>query len=182
MSRGNNSLALQFGERKAKELIARHILNKILVPMVKDLIDAATQGRIVLGSNMTGNTVNSYAGGVYVGGQLVYMQTSFGSIPPPLRGKLGKGQIFFPNTQRWDGEIQAHKFIAQAGSNGAVEAERSINFLQSHKPTSKGWAIVVCNGVEYATYQESTMNIDVLTNNFDYAKMFAPTHFKPMTE
>ena len=78
--------------------------------------------------------------------------------------------------------MQEHTFTAQAGSNGTVEAERSIAFLQSHKPSPKGWALVVCNGVEYASYQESEMNIDVLTANFDYAKMFMPSMFHPMPD
>ena len=162
-------------------MIARHVLNQILVPVAKELIRDATQGRIYFGHNMTGNTINSYAVGAYVKDALVHIETSNGSIPNPLRRKLGKGQRFYAGSQRWDGEIQANTFTAQIGSNGAMEAERSIAFLKSFKPNSD-WALVVCNGVEYATYQENEMNIDVLTSNFDYAKMFAPSMFKPMPD
>lgn len=178
----SNADALQLGSRRAKDMIARHVLNVILVPAAKELIQAATQGRIFAGHNMTGNTVNSYAAGVYVNGQLVHIETSSGSIPRPLRRKLGQGQRFYAGNQRWDGEMQEHTFTAKTGSNGAMEAERSIAFLQSHKPSSDGWALVVCNGVEYATFQENEMQIDVLTANFDYAKMFAPAMFKPMSD
>lgn len=178
----SNAAALQMGTRKAKEMIARHVLNGIFIPAAKELIKAATQGRIFAGHNMTGNTINSYAAGVYVAGQLLYIETSAGSIPKPLSRKLGKGQRFYAGSQRWDGEMQAHTFTAQAGSNGTMEAERSIAFLQSHRPSPKGWSLVVCNGVEYATYQENEMKIDVLTANFDYAKMFAPSMFKPMPD
>lgn len=165
----------------AKDMITHHVLNVILVPATKELIRNASQGRIFAGHNMTGNTVNSYAAGVYLNGRLVHIETSSGSIAHPLRRKLGKGQRFYAGSQRWDGEIQENTFTAQIGSNGSMEAERSIAFLQSYKP-SDDWALVVCNGVEYATYQENEMNIDVLTSNFDYAKMFAPTMFKPMPE
>lgn len=178
----SNATALAMGTRIAKEKIARHVLNQIFVPAAKELINAATQGRVFAGHNMTGNTINSYAAGVYVSGQLVHIETSAGSIPHPLRRKLGIGQRFYAGSQRWDGEVQEHTFTAQTGSNGAMEAERSIAFLQSHKPTPDGWALVVCNGAEYATYQENEMNVDVLTSNFDYAKMFAPSMFKPMPD
>lgn len=178
----SNVAALRLGSQRAKDMIARHVLNVILVPAAKELIQAATQGRVSYGHNMTGNTINSYAAGVYVNGSLVHIETSARSIPHPLRRKLGRGQRFYAGSQRWDGEMQEHTFTAQAGSNGTMEAERSIAFLQSYRPSPKGWALVVCNGVEYATFQENEMNIDVLTANFDYAKMFAPSMFKPMPD
>ncbi|MDE7345669.1 MAG: hypothetical protein K2N48_02885 [Muribaculaceae bacterium] len=178
----SNAAALKTGTAKAKRLIEDHILNQILIPTAKGLIQAATEGRVALGHNMTGNTINSYAAGVYANGVLVHIETSAGSIPNPLRRKLGRGQRFYAGSQRWDGETQEHTFTAQAGSNGTMEAERSIAFLQSHKPSANGFALVVCNGVEYATYQENEMNIDVLTSNFDYVKMFAPSMFKPLPE
>ena len=48
------------------------------------------------------NTINSYAAGVYVNGQLVHIETSAGSISKPLRRKLGRGQRFYAGSQRWD--------------------------------------------------------------------------------
>lgn len=178
----SNAAALRRGSQMAKDIIARHVLNVILVPAAKELIKDATRGRISIGHNMTGNTVNSYAAGVYVDGKLAWIETSSGSIPHPLRRKLGRGERFYAGSQRWDGEIQEHTFTAQVSTNGTMEAERSIAFLQSYKPSPKGWALVVCNGVEYATFQENEMNIDVLTASFDYAKMFAPSMFKPMPD
>lgn len=177
----DNADALQLGSRRAKEKIARHVLNQILVPVAKGLIQDATEGRIYFGHNMTGNTINAYAVGVYVNGALVHIETSYGSIPNPLRRKLGRGQRFYAGSQRWDGEVQENTFTAQMGTNGSMEAERSIAFLKAYKP-DLDWALTVCNGVEYATYQENEMNIDVLTSNFDYAKMFALSMFKPMTD
>lgn len=178
----DNTAALKMGERRAKEIIARHVLNSILVPAAKGIIQDAVQGRITLGHNMTGNTVNAYAVGVYVKGQLVHIETSSGSIPRPLRRKLSRGERFYAGSQRWDGDIQVFTFTAQVSTNGTMEAERSIAFLQSYKPSPNGWALVVCNGVEYGTHQENVMNIDVLTANFDYTKMFMPSMFKPMPD
>lgn len=177
----DNSAALRKGTAKAKAIIDNH-LYLLLTAAAKKLLEDATNGRIFLGHNMTGNTVNSYAVGVYKRGVLDFMMTSSQGIPKPLRRKLGRGQRFYAGSQRWDGEMQGHTFTAQVGSNGAMEAERSIAFLQSHKPSPKGWVLVVCNGVEYASYQENEMNIDVLTANFDYAKMFMPSMFHPMPD
>lgn len=177
----SNAAALQRGTAKARAIIDDHIY-LLMTSAAKKLLEEATNGRIFLGHNMTGNTVNSYAVGVYSKGNLVFMMTSSQGIAKPLRRKLGKGQRFYAGSQRWDGEMQEHTFTAKTGSNGAMEAERSIAFLQSHKPSPNGWALVVCNGVEYATFQENEMNIDVLTANFDYAKMFAPAMFKPMPD
>lgn len=173
-------MALQLGSRRAKEIIARQMLNVILVPVAKKLIQDATHARISIGHNMTGDTVNSYAVGIYVAGRLVHIETPTGSIPRPLRHKLNRGERFYAGSQRWDGDIQESTFKASISTNGTIEAERSIAFLQSHKPSGNGWSLVVCNGVEYASYQETEMNIDVLTSSFDYAKMFLPSMFKPM--
>ena len=178
----DNSAALQMGTRRAKEIMARHVLNQILIPAAKELIQDAAQGRIRLGHNMTGNTVNSYAVGVYVKGQLVHIETSSKSISRPLRRKLGKGQKFYAGSQRWDGEMQEHTFTAEVSTNGTTEAERSIAFIQSYKASDKGWELVVCNGVEYGTFQENQMQIDVLTASFDNAKMFLPAMFKPLPD
>lgn len=178
----SNAAALKAGTAKARDLINRHILNEIMIPTAQNLLQAATRGRIFLGHNMTGNTVNSYAVGVYLQGQLMYMKTSSDDIPHPLRGKLGLGQVFHAGSQRWDGDIQHKSFIGKVSTNGAMEAERSIAFVQSHKPSPKGWVLVVCNGVEYASFQESMMDIDVLTASFNNAKMFMPSMFKPIPD
>lgn len=175
----NNAAELQRGTAKARAIIDDYIY-LLFTSAAKNLLEDATNGRINLGHNMTGNTVNAYAVGVYHKDKLVFMTTSSQGIPKPLRRKLGKGQRYYAGQQRWDGDIQGNTFTAQVDTNGSMEAQRSIAFLQSYKPQTKDWTIVVCNGVEYAAYQESAMQIDVLTSNFDYAKMFAPTMFKPL--
>ena len=176
----NNAAALALATRRARDLIARQLLNRILIPAARELIRDATERRIALGHNMTGNTINSYAAGVYAFGRLACIETIAGSIPGPLRRKLGRGERYFAGSQRWDGETQEGTFSAPVSTNGTTEPERSIAFLQSFRPSPRGWAIVVCNGVEYATWQESEMNIDVLTANFDSARMFAPSMFSPI--
>lgn len=175
----DNSAALAKGTAKVRKLIEGHIAD-ILCNVARQLVDNATDLRITLGSNMTGNTVNSYAAGVYVRGNLMSIVTSSGEIPRPLRKKLQKGQRFHAGNQRWDGETQENTFTAEVQTNASVEAERCLAFLKSHKPSPKGWTIVMCNGVEYASFQESMMGIDTLTRNFDSAQFIAELNFIPL--
>ena len=141
----SNAAALQRGAQIAKDLIARHVLNKIFVPAAKGLIQAATQGRIFAGHNMTGNTINSYAAGVYVNGQLVHIETSARSISKPLRRKLGRGQRFYAGSQRWDGEMQEHTFTAQVSTNGTIEALLFFNPTSRHRKAGLWWSAMALN-------------------------------------
>lgn len=175
----SNATTLRNGTKKAKQIIARHLYNQVLVPMARKIMMADINRRIALGHNMTGNTINSYAIGIYVNGALIYTETP-NMIPSPLRHKLNKGERFRAGSQRWDEEIQQNTFKAKVSTNGSTEPERSIAFLRSFNAPAQGFTIVICNGVEYATFQENAMNIDVLTSSFNDTKMFANTYFIPM--
>lgn len=129
--------------------------------------------------NMTGNTVNSYAGGLFIDGQLKAM--SLGQPGrSPLRGKLKEGERFRAGRTRWDGDIQQHTFKAKVNTDGRTEAAASIDFIRAYKPKGKGFTVVVCDGVEYATYQENVHNIDVLTGSFSGAAAILAKNFKPL--
>lgn len=175
----SNEATLRAGRAKAKRIISEHILLKVLTPMAEKVLTDVVAKRITL-NNMTGNTINSYAVGVYVNGALVLIKTSSSTIPSPLRRKLGMGQKFYAGSQRWDGETQMGTFTAKVPTNGSMEAERSIAFLQTYNAPANGWSLVVCNGVEYATFQESVLNLDVLTSSWSDMQMFAETYFTPM--
>lgn len=165
----SNSNVLKFGNRKAKEMIRRHVLNQILVPLANELIVWATNHRVGLGHNMTGNTVNAYAAGVFVDGHLCYVRGSWEDIPSPVHPKLGLGQKFYTGWQRWEGSIQEHTFKAAVATNGTTEPERCIAFIKGYQSNVK-WEIVICNGVEYATFQEQIMNIDTLSQSYTYSQ------------
>lgn len=184
----SNSAALALGSARAREIIARHILNSILVPLADDALDYATRLRIKEGHNMTGNTVNAYAVGVYVKGKLAYVATSAGRVPKPLRAKLTKGSkpkrttAYFAGEMRWEGEEQLRTFMAEVQTNNATEADRSVKFLREYQANPGGWALVVCNGVEYADYQENLMQIDTLTGSFEDFRYSHLLHFKPIPD
>lgn len=177
----SNAAALQLGSRRAKEIIARHVLNKILVPMADAALKFALDKRIHDGHNMTGNTVNSYVVGVFVKGKLVYMRGSWESIPKPLTHKV---YFYHAGRMRWDGEEQYANFPTRgtAPHNGTTEPERAIAFIKSYQANPKGWAVVVANGVEYGTYEENVYAADTLTGAYEDFKFTHAMHFEPIPD
>lgn len=175
----NNAAALRAGTAKARKLIEDHIVNQTLIPLLGKLVEEAIDSRNYE-NNMTGNTINSYGGALFVRGELRYMYIP-DLVNPPLRGKLQDGDVFEKDSPRWDDSVQVKSFSG-SGNDGSAEPNAIKVFLKGFKSHSKGYEIVIANGVEYATYQENEMNIDVLTANFNYAKMFAPSMFKPLPE
>ena len=177
----SNAAALQRGSQMAKDMIARHMLNEILVPMADAALDYVVQKRIHDGHNMTGNTINSYVVGVFVKGKLVYRRGSWESIPRPLTHKVYRYQ---PGRMRWDGEEQHSMFPTRgtAPHNGTTEPERAIAFINSYQASPKGWTLVVANGVEYATYEENVYDADTLTGAYEDFKFTHALHFKPMPD
>lgn len=173
----SNAAALKAGTAKAKQLIEDHMVNQTLIPMLGKLVEEAVDARNY-DSNMTGNTINSYGGALYVKGQLRHLYIP-DFVEPPLRGKLKDGDVFKAGSPRWDNSQQEHNFSG-SGNDNSAEPDAIKKFLNSYKSQSKGYEIVVANGVDYASYQETQLKLDVLTGNFDYAKMFAPSMFKPM--
>ncbi len=170
------------GSQRAKEIIARHVLNEILVPMANDALDYVVRKRIADGHNMTGNTINSYVVGVFVNGKLAYQRGSWESVPRPLTHKVSRYQ---PGRQRWDGELQEHPFPTKGKvfpHNGTTEPERAIAFIRSYQASPKGWTLVIANGIEYAEFQENVYAADTLTGSIDYFKLNHQQFFKPIPD
>lgn len=176
-----NADALRMGRRRAKEIIARHMLNKVLIPMADDALAWVVSHRINSGHNMTGNTVNSYVVGVFVKGRLAYMRGSWESIPSPLTHKVS---YYRAGRVRWDGEVQEHSFPTKgtAPHNGSTEPERAIAFINSYRANPNGWVVVVANGVEYAAYEEQVYNADTLTASYQDFQFTHKLHFNPIPD
>ena len=175
----DNSATLAKGTAKAKNLIFNHILDQCMIPALKACLQDALSKRWGH-NNMTGNTVNSYAGAVYFDGVIRYVESASPGRAP-IRVKLRKNEIFKKGRRRWDGSRQRRSFLAEIDTSGTAEPDKSEEFVYSYAAPSKGWAMVICNGVEYAEYQETIMGIDTLTDSFAAAKGIIPSHFKPMT-
>ena len=174
----DNVSIIKGSRAKLRQMISGHLVTAILIPMAKELKEDAEQKRISEGHNMTGNTVNEYACAVFVDGSRVW--DSFSNMIRPLRTKLHIRQRFRAGSQRWDGEIQGKTFKAPVETSGQRAPDKVYSFLGGYKAIAKGWEVVVCNAVEYASYQETEMGIDVLTSNFNYAQIAHHSFFKPL--
>lgn len=175
----SNAAALKAGTAKAKRLIEDHMVNQTLIPLLCKLVEEAIDSRNYE-NNMTGNTINSYGGALFVKGSLRFLYIP-DLVSPSLRGKLQDGDVFEKDSPRWDDSVQVKSFSG-SGNDGSAEPNAIKRFLESYKSLSNSYEIIIANGVEYASYQETVLKLDVLTANFDFAKMFAPSMFKPLPE
>lgn len=177
----NNAAALRAGTARAKKIIRGH--NTVNLQYALDeIVDMATRmRRDETKHNMTGNTVNSYAGGLFIDG--ILKAVSIGQPgQSPLQGKLRKGERFRKERLRWDGDLQQSTFKAKVDTDSRMEPASSIDFINSFKPKGKGLEVLICDGVEYATYQENIRNIDVLTGSFSVAAEILAKNLKPLPQ
>lgn len=173
----DNAALFDKGMAKAAKLISRH-LNNILSETADDLVAEAFSQRVQKEHNMTGNTATSYAAGVYDNGRLVKIHTA--SKAKPLQPKLTKGQIFSAGKTRWDGDEQKRPFQPKIDTDNDYGYNSVRSWLQGVVPAKDGFQICVMSGVEYASYQENVMGIDVLTGAFLEAPAIVQSHIRPI--
>ena len=161
MDNRSNEVLFDEGIRKAKELVSGYIFD-VLTKCCEEL---------------TGNTITSYACGLFMDGRFSYFVCSGDSMKQPVRVKLTKGETFvgvsYDNqNRRFTGTIETDKGYGEAFS---------FDFLKRYKSESrKGFEIVMCTGTEYSTYLENVLNADVLTGTFQRAQNTLFKNFKPM--
>lgn len=177
----SNAAALKAGTARAKKIIRGHITMNLQYAL-DEIVDMATRmRRDETKHNMTGNTVNSYAGGLFIDGVLKAVSTGQPG-QSPIQGKLRKGERFRKERLRWDGDLQQSTFKGKIDTDGHMEPSSSISFINTYKPKGNGFEVVICDGVEYATYQENVRNIDVLTGSFSTAAEILTKNLKPLPE
>lgn len=175
----DNSAALRAGAKKLRQIIDNHISDRLFVALDK-ILESAVATRLEIGHNMTGNTINAYAGGIFHNGKLVELLIC-NAGHRPIRVKLRMGEKFLAGKIRWDGEEQYKTFLATVDTDATEEPSAAISFIQSYKPQSKDWEMVVTNGVEYATWQ-MVNGIDVLTGNYQDAFTIVDSAFTPISD
>lgn len=139
--------------------------------------DAVRNYRSPVGA-FTGNTVTSYACGLYVDWALSYYYSNGGKMKDPVRVKLAKGETAFLNP---DYEGRKRRFTGRTDTDKGFGEEFSFRFLSQYRPrVRKGFELVVCSGTEYSSYIESVWHGNVLTGTFDRASQILAKNFKPM--
>ena len=208
MDNRSNEVLFDEGMRKAKELVSGYIfdvLTKCCEELIQDALDNKSGFR-----NLTGNTITSYACGLFMDGRFSYFVCSGDSMKQPVRVKLTKGETFvgvsydnqnrlFIKIENINKLVKTHKNLESAKESFKEKIKNleipekyslfdkvlgkafSFDFLKRYKSESrKGFEIVMCTGTEYSTYLENVLNADVLTGTFQRAQNTLFKNFKPM--
>lgn len=175
----NNKAALDKGFKKAKELIFGHLYDQSAAFSDKLISHAIDSYRSVIGP-FTGNTITSYACGLYVDGVLTDIRASSRSMKSSVHIKIKAGESLFLDNP-YSGKPRRIAGMAEIvlGDDGL---ESSINFLSNHytPKIQKGIEIVMCTGTEYSVYQENVWKANFLTNTYLEAKKDKLNSFKPL--
>ena len=173
----NNKAALDKGFKKAKELIFGHLYDQC-IRLCDALVRDALNGREF--QSFTGNTITSFACGIYVDGTLRYMIASGENMAAPVHAKIQNGQTVYLNNP-YEGSPRS--------ATGKVDivydltgTETSFRILQGFSPSNKGLSIVMTTGTEYSTYLESVYHLNVLSNTAKEGnvKKLLYSSFKPL--
>lgn len=123
--------------------------------------------------NLTGNTLTSYSYGIYLNGSLVTISLYTGT--PAIRIKLRKGEVL-RDFEDYDGYIRKY-FRADVDTDRGYGGETSYRFLSDYKPSGK-YSQIFTTGTEYSAYLENFLNMNVLTDGFEYTKSNLISSFK----
>ena len=150
MKRMSNDAVFKAAKRRIWDLVWPN-LYEALVSLAHELIQSA---EFVKGyKNLTGNTLTSYAVGIYKDGALIeIIQNS--NLRPPVRVKLTRGEVW-EDFRDYDGNFRKW-FVGIVETDRGWGDETSINFLTSYDPPFRGskTGIVMCTGTEYSEFLE----------------------------
>lgn len=171
----NNNL-FDAGMKKAGEIVSGFIYD-YLVRVCEALVNDAIEYKRGW-SNFTGNTITSYACGLYIDGKFSYYYCSGDNMPQPIRAKLTEDEFVYLSTD-YDGRSKGLRGTVK--TDGDYGKNFSLKFLKEYKPAcNNGFAIVMCTGTEYSTYLENRDYGNVLTDTFQMAKDILFSNLKPM--
>lgn len=173
----DNSKVFDAGIKKARQIVSGYVFD-CLAKACEELADDAVRNyRSPIGA-FTGNTITSYACGVFVDRALIYYYSNGNKIKAPVRVKLSKGETAYLNP---DYEGRSRRFTGKTDTDKGYGEDFSFKFLSRYKSKVKnGFEIVVCSGTEYSTYIENVWHGNVLTDTFERAPKVLSKNFKPM--
>lgn len=158
-----NSKAISDGKDKALKAIKEYIIK--MTPSLADHLIIEAQNNKEY-NDFTGNTVTSYAVGIYNGKGLADI-VSDDSLNEPLREKVKKGERATLQ-ETYDGRTDI-TIVGQVNVTSETGPEFSDRFLQTVSPKGN-IGIVMTTGTEYSTFLEKVRHLDVLSNTFENAK------------
>lgn len=155
----SNKAALDRGFKKAKQIIFAHLYDQCIILCDALVKDALSKRKF---QSFTGNTITSFACGIYIDGALNYMVASGENMQAPVHAKIQKGQTVFLNNP-YEGrprKVTGRVDIAYDMSG----METSFRILQSLSSKKKGLSIIMTTGTEYSTYLENVHDLNVLSD------------------
>lgn len=164
-NRRSNIDVFNRGIKSAKTLIKDNIIKR-LKDAAEDLIKDAEFAQEY--HNLTGNTLTSYAVGIYFQYSLVAIVTIRdvdGDTYKPTGPKLSKGGGWVEVEQFGTGE----KVFANTKTFEKTDMDYGYNtsheFIQNYVPENGGFVIMMCTGTEYSSTLEY-LGLNVLTETF----------------
>lgn len=157
----------------ADRIVAELILNR-MEKFGDDLIDNILPNQAEY-RNLTGNTLTSYGYGLYYNGTVHLISLYRGE--PAIRVKLSKGEIL-RDFEDYDGAIRNY-FKADVDTDRNYGSETSYNFLANYKSNAK-FSIIVTTGTEQSAYLENVLNLNVLSDGFEFSVSEFMKSFKPI--
>ena len=173
----NNKAVLDKGFKKAKEIIFGHLYDQC-IRLCDALVVDAVQKRTF--QSFTGNTITSFACGIYLDGSLNYVVASGYNMNAPVHAKIQKGETVYLSNP-YEGrprKVTGRVDIAYDLSG----METSIRILQRFSSNTKGLSIVMTTGTEYSTYLENVHKLNVLSDTAKEGnvKKLLYSSFKPL--
>lgn len=167
-----NLQVFEAGIKKALQLAKPNLLErglKIAESLVRDAVNSYKETE----KNLTGNLLNSIAGGVYINGIFSGLITaSKVGVEAETHTYANVGSKGFKEwgtgDELYGGFVHQYRegFSFQPTEKGGTGRESAINFLSNHQPQSKVFEIVICAAAPYAEYLQNTRKLDVLTTAF----------------
>lgn len=173
----NNRAALDKGFKKAKQIIFGHLYDQCIRLCDSLVRDALTKREFL---SFTGNTITSFACGIYVDGSINYMVASGENMQAPVHAKVQNGQtVFLKNPYEGGPRSTTGKVDIVYDLTGM---KTSYRILQGLSPKTRGLSIVMTTGTEYSTYLESVHHLNVLSDTAkgNNVKNLLYASFKPL--
>lgn len=154
----SNSKVLSDAFNKVEELVREQMRMRFINAGFKFLYHAWENREF---QSFTGNTITSYAIGVYENGTLFDMYLSVDGMIRPLMRKIGEDNLVYLE-RPYEGDERAVRGRVDVDNEYGYEESR--NFLQNYRPKTKGYVLVVTTGTEYSEYLENELELNVLTD------------------
>lgn len=173
----NNKAALDKGFKKAKEIIFGHLYNQS-IKFCDALVRDALKKREF--ESFTGNTITSFACGIYVDGDLSYMVASGENMAAPVHAKVQKGAyVYLSDPYEGMPRGVTGKVDIRYNTSGM---DTAFAILQGIGSPPQGISIIMTTGTEYSTYLESVHDLNVLSDTAEKGnvKSLLYNSFKPL--